>query len=205
MPGQRELPAGHERELGHAVVQPGQGRRGLRALQREQSAVGQRLHVAAVADVRDQVLDVGVLARRVHDQEQVGLAPRDHQVVEDAAVGVGEEGVSLLAGDQVDDIDRHERFERARGVVADQAQLAHVRHVEQCCRLAAVLVLGNDAAGVVDRHLVAGELDHLGAEFEVQRVERGLQEFGCGHAHLRGHFGPTHSERVGDALSVRFT
>ena len=46
------------------------------------------------------------------------LAPRDHQVVEDAAGGIGEEGVALPARRQADDVDRHQRLERRRGVVA---------------------------------------------------------------------------------------
>ena len=67
----------------------------------------------------------------VDDQEQVVGAARHHQVVADPAGVVGEEGVALLALGQADDVDRHQRLERGRRIVADQAQLAHVRDVEQ--------------------------------------------------------------------------
>ena len=42
-------------------------------------------------------------------------------------------------------------------------------------------VLGQDAGGVLHRHLVAGERHHARAEFEVQRVQRGAGE-GVGQA-----------------------
>ena len=126
-------------------------------------------------DRRAQVGDVVVLAGGVDDQEQVVGAPRHHQVVEDAAGVVGEEGVALLALGQADDVDRHQRLERRRRVVADQAQLAHVRDVEQRRRLAALAVLGEDARRVRDRHVVAGERHHLRAELDVQRMQRRLR------------------------------
>jgi hypothetical protein len=167
--------------------------RRARTLQRQQRALGHRHHLAAVADVGDQVADVGVLAAGVDHQQQVGLAPRHHHVVEDAAAGVGEQGVTLLAHGQPKHVHRHQCFQRPRGVVANQAHLAHVRHVEQRGRLAALLVLGNDAAGIVDRHVVAGKGHHAGAMLEVQCVQRGLQQV-SGHrnsprAKRRPHFG----------------
>jgi hypothetical protein len=66
-------------------------------------------------------------------------------------------------------------------------------------------VLGEDAFGVVDRHRVAGELDHLGAEFDVQIVQRGALEVG-GHRSCSPE-GPhtTASQHGGLALAVRFT
>ena len=181
--GQLEGAAGHEHQLRHARVQVRQRLGRARALQRQQRALGHRQHLAAVADVGDQVLDVGGLAAGVDHQQQVVLAPRDHQVVEDAAAGVGEEGVALLADGQAEHVHRHQRFQRLGGVVADQAQLAHVRDVEQRRRLAALLVLGDDAAGVVDRHVVAGKGHHAGAVFHMQRVQRGLQQI-SGHDRL---------------------
>ena len=47
---------------------------------------------------------------------------------------VGELGVALAAGREIDDVARHQRFERARDrlvVGADQERLAHVRDIEQ--------------------------------------------------------------------------
>ena len=87
-------------------------------------------------------------------------------------VVVREERVALPAFGEADDVDRHERLERGGGVGADEAQLAHVRDVEQHRRLAALAVLGEDACGVGDRHVVAGERHHLRAERQVQGMER---------------------------------
>jgi hypothetical protein len=85
---------------------------------------------------------------------------------------VREQRVALLADRQVDHVHRHQRLERLGRIVADQAKLAHVRDIEQRRRLAAVPMFLQDAGGVRHRHLVAGELDHLGAELEVERVQR---------------------------------
>ncbi len=186
--GEAELAAGHERERRHRGVQAGQRGDRLRPLQREQRPLGQRLHEAAVAEVRREVAQVGVLAGGVDDEQQVVdalvQAARDHQVVEDAAGGVREQRVALLPGREADDVAGHQRLERRGGVGAGEPYLPHVRDVEQRRRLAALAVLGEDAAGVVDRHLVAGERHHLRAEVAVQRVQRGgLEGFG-GHGVL---------------------
>ena len=136
--------------------------------------------------------DVLVAAAGVDDHEQAVGAARHHQVVEDAAVVSGEERIALLEQAQVDDVDGHEGLERGGGVVAHQQHLAHVGDVEQAGLGAGVLVLGHHAGGVLDRHVVAGEGHHLGAQFEVQRVQGGLvqgrvQVLIGGHVSLRGH------------------
>jgi hypothetical protein len=181
--GDREDAAGHEGEGGHTRGQAGQCLGGLRALQRQQRTLWQRADLAAVADLRPQVRDVGILAAGIHHDEQVtelvrGVDRRagDHQVVEDVALLVREEGVALLAGGQVDHVDRHQGFQRGGRIGADQAQLAHVGDVEQRGRIAALLVFGHQAGGVLHRHRVASEGHHAGAEFEVQGVQRGLQQ-----------------------------
>ena len=73
-------------------------------------------------------------------------------------------------------------------VGADDEGLAHVRDIEQAGVGARVQVLLEDAEGVLDRHLVAGERHHAGAKRDVQIVERGaLQGGGIGGS---GHVGP---------------
>ena len=44
-------------------------------------------------------------------------------------------------------------------------------------------MLGEDARRILHRHRIAGEGHHAGAEFEVQVVERGLEQVG-GHRGL---------------------
>jgi hypothetical protein len=114
----RRLGAGHEGEPGELGREALHHRGGLRALQREQGPLGQGLDQAAGGQVRAQVRGVGLLAGGVDDEEQVVVAPRHHQVVEDAAGVVREERVALLARGEADDVDRHQRLERRRGVVA---------------------------------------------------------------------------------------
>ena len=69
---------------------------------------------------------------------------------------------------------------------ADQPQLAHVRHIEQRRRGAALLVLGNDAAGIVHRHVVAGERRHARTVLEVPGVQRGVQRISGHEAFSKG-------------------
>jgi hypothetical protein len=63
--------------------------------------------------------------------------------------------------------------DKVHALVAVDDELAHVRHVEQSARLANGFVLDRDAAGIVDRHLVAGERNDLGAERLMDVVQRG--------------------------------
>ena len=64
-------------------------------------------------------------------------------------------------------------------VGADEKRLAHVRDIEQAGLRADMIVLGDDAVGVLHRHVVAGERHHAAAARDMQRVQRGLfQGFG---------------------------
>ena len=65
-------------------------------------------------------------------------------------------------------------------------ELAHVRDVEQPAALAHRLVFGGDALRVLDRHLVAGERDDLGAERDVLFVEGRALERGRSGAVVMG-------------------
>ena len=184
--GELENAASHEAQLRHRRVQPRDCRHRLRPLQRQQRAIGHRHHLAAVADVRGQVQLVGVLARRVDDEENVAETsawrrPHDHQIVEHAARGIGEEGVALLAHGQADDVDRHQAFERRCTALAHQADLAHVRDVEQRRSSAAMLVLGAQPGGVLHRHVVAGEGHHARTVAQMQGVQGGALQDGFTH------------------------
>ena len=203
MPPSWKCPPAHEGQSSHVGIDAGERGDGLRPLQRQQGLVGQGLDGAAMADVRHQVGQVGGLAGRVDDEEQVVLAARDHQVVEDAAVRIGEEAVALLADGKVDDIHGHQRFERRCRIGAEQADLAHVGHVEERGFGAAVLVLGHDA-DVLHRHFIAGERHHACTLLKVQGVEGSLEQFAGGHDDLRGHVS-NHRVDGGSALAVRFT
>jgi hypothetical protein len=150
-------------------------------LQREQGLVGQRSHLAALADARLDVGDVAGLAGAVDDHEQRVVAlVEEHQVVDDAALVVQQQPVALLAHGQVDHVHGHQRLERCGGIGADQVELAHVRHVEQARRRARVVVLGHQAGGVLHGHGIAREGHHAGAQLDVQGVEGGGEQIGHG-------------------------
>ena len=109
-----------------------------------------------------------------------GLRPRDHQVVEDAAVVGKKLRIALLIGFQAHDIRRNERFERPCDrfvalVLGDQESLAHVGNIEQARMLAGPVVLGHDAGGVLDRHVIAGERHHARAKGNMLGMKGGLQ------------------------------
>ena len=107
-----EEAAGHEGQRRHRRIQARQRRDRQRALQRQQRPLGHRNHLALAADAGLQISDVGDLAAGVDDDEQVVRPARNHQIVEDAACFIGEQGVTLLEHAKVDHIDRHQRFER---------------------------------------------------------------------------------------------
>ena len=101
------------------------------------SGAGSRMHAGGQA--RGDVGVVHLLARGVDDQEQpavvlLGGRARHHQVVDDAAGIVQQLGVALLARLQVQDVGRHQGFQRGGGgrvAGPDQEGLPHVRDVEQ--------------------------------------------------------------------------
>jgi hypothetical protein len=128
--------------------------------------------------------DVGRLAGRVDHQEQTVAEVGHHEVVEDAAGGVGEEGIALAPDAEADHVDRHHGLQPGRRARAGEDDLAHVGNVEQAGRAAGVGVLAEDAAGVLHRHFVAGEGRELGPAFPVQIVERRMLELALGFGHL---------------------
>ncbi len=146
------------------------------AAQGEQgSAVEQRFHFAKAFQVLLQMTQVLFLAGGVDHQEQLVIRqPRDHQVVEDAPVGAGEQRVTLHTHRQVDDIHRHQALQRLAGIHAAQADLAHMGDVEQAGLLAGVQVFLEYAQRILDRHRVAGKRHHARTQFQVQSVQRCL-------------------------------
>ena len=125
---------------------------------------------------------VGFLAGRVDHHEQVVAGVGDHQVVENAAVGVGELGVAGAPLAEAEDVARHQGLEPGGCVGPVDPQLAHVRDVEQPGLGPGVAVLAEDPERELHRHQVAGERHHLAAESLVQRGQRrGLQVLLVGH------------------------
>ena len=107
----------------------------------------------------------------------------EHQVVEDAAGGVGEQAIALPPFGQVRHVGGDQRFQRQRriGQIARQRRdqnLPHVADIEQPGRGAAVQVFLHHAHRVLHRHVVAGKRCHPGVEFAVKGKERRLLQVG---------------------------
>ncbi|EEF24056.1 conserved hypothetical protein [Ricinus communis] len=57
------------------------------------------------------MLKILLLAGGIDDDEEIVVHMGNHQVVEDAALVVGEEAIALAAFGETEDVDRHEAFE----------------------------------------------------------------------------------------------
>ncbi len=152
---------GRRRQAGH----DGDGQR---ALQGEQRAVLVQLRLDAVYA---QMADIAFAARRVQHDEQAVLAFGHHDVVDDAAQLVGQQGVALAARCQAHDVAGRQLLQRGGGVLPVQRDLAHVGDVEQAGVGARMGVFG-ERAGELHRQRPAGEIDHAPAQATVQRVQR---------------------------------
>ena len=137
---------------------------------------------------------IGHLAGAVDDdKKRIVALVEEHQVVQNAAFVVQQQAVTLFARGQADHVHRHQRLEGGGRVGPHQPQLAHVGDVEQASGVAGVFVLGHQASGVLHRHGIPGEGHHAGAQFQVQGVQRGCQQFGFGgHEGLQAMEGAPH-------------
>ena len=113
---------------------------GLRPLQRQQRAVAQFLDLDLVGQMLPQMRDVVILAAGIDDQHQVIAGVGHHEIVEDAALVVGELGVALRPGVRPWMSPGTSVSSAAAALFppfAAQADLAHMRDVEQALRLSA--------------------------------------------------------------------
>ncbi len=164
-----------------------QRRLGGGALQRQQRAVGDLHDLAIVAQARPHVRYVIRLAGGVDHKEQVIAAIGDHQVVEDAARGIGEQRISLAALLQLQDRHRHQTLQRQRRVrhvarLRAQKHLAHVADIENPGMGPAMQMLFQHAHRILHRHVVAREGHHLRPKLDMQIVKTGPVQFRHGSA-----------------------
>lgn len=94
---QRNFQHVHELHFGNTGPKLGQNRFSAWSLKRNQRPIIEKGNVASVRKMRLHMGDIGVLARRVDDDEKVIAAIGDHQIIEDTAVFIGEETVTLAA------------------------------------------------------------------------------------------------------------
>jgi hypothetical protein len=160
----------------------------LRSLQRDQRAVGEGIDDAAVGQVGAQMRLVLGLAGGVDHHEQAIAEIGDHQIVEQAAVLVGELRVALPTRRHRNDVLGHQALQRQRGVLEAarlraQRDLAHVGDVEQTGGGAGMQMFLQHPGRVLHGHVIAGERHHLRAAREMQRVQWRLFQGGriCKH------------------------
>jgi hypothetical protein len=162
----------HEGERGRRRAHRLHQRAGRGPLQRQQGAPRMLLQRHVGRQVLGQIVRIEVFAARIaHHDEPVAVIGH-HDVVDDPARFVQQQRVALPARFEALDVAGDDEFERPGGVGAMQAELAHMRDVEQRGFVTALLVLGDQTVSVLDRHPIAGEGHHLGAETAMQRVER---------------------------------
>ena len=121
--------------------------------------------------------DVGGFAGGVDHQEQVILGQfRDHQIVENAALGIGENAIAGAARLQTLDIAGNQGFQPRGDPRSLDLDLPHVGDVEQTGLFPDMTVFGHDSGGVPHRHRIAGEGHHLAPQFPMKAVERRGQQ-----------------------------
>ncbi len=145
---------------------------GLRSLQGQQRPVFQAVdsHLASQLGVDD--LEVVFLAGAVdHHEQAVVIGPAGHQIVDDAALLVQKDRVTLLAGLQPDEVAGCHLFEGRQGRNAPQASLAHMGNVEQASAFPGPEMLFQHPIPVLHGHGIAGEGHHPGASLKMGGVQ----------------------------------
>ena len=172
--------AGHEDQPAHTRHQALQRGGGQRPLQGQQRRIGQRRDLATRTDVPLHMGGICHLAGPVDDDQKIRRAAGEHQVIQDAGVGIEQHAVALAPGCEADDVDRHERLQSRHSVNTDNAELPHVRDIKQAGCVAGVQVFGHQACRILNRHAVTGKGNHARTQFQVQVVQRGAEQGGFG-------------------------
>ncbi len=232
----------HELDVARGGVQLRQNVLGLRALQRHQRHGFAWLECDAAGQMAGNPVVVVMLAAGVHHHIEPTLialvvGAGDHQVVENAAILGQKLRIALLLRRQAPDVGGDDLLHRCGcglEVRPHHEALAHVRDVEKPGVGSGPVMFGENAGGILHRHVVACEGHHAGAELHVLVVEGGalgwfrssrspdkdrrsptciepapsvrdLRDFVAGHSDTR-HFAPSVSCPNGPLLSrVHYT
>ncbi len=165
----------------------GEGFKRARALQGKLRVVGgvvAEMNAWPAANLAVDPGEVLVLGARVDDEEIVVGAEAVHEdVVDEGARGREQSGVVRLAVLELRGVVHGDVLDGGERAGAAELDFAHVAHVEEADAGADGHVLPNQSnaeavagGGVFDRHVPAAEVDHLGFEGAVRRVECGFFE-----------------------------
>lgn len=126
------------------------------------------------------------------DQEVVLLDSIDNDVVHESAIRIEKGGILCLSVRQTRGIVAGDPLNQAQSVGSGNLQLPHVTHVEKAGGVANREMFLERAA-ILHGQPPSGEVDHSGAQFLVDRAERGFSHF---HGKSSGYLKITFSVRV---------
>ncbi len=172
--------------LGQAagLDEPGEDVPRLLALQgqhRDLAGLVGELHVGEPGEVVVEVFPVLHPVGGIDHQKVRGLLEAvEVGIVHGAARGRGHDGVLRLQRIERLGVVGEHVLEEGHGAGAAEDEAPHVTDVEEARPAARGQMLGDDARGVLHRHVPAAEVDHAGAERHVTIVKRGAIELARG-------------------------
>ena len=165
----------HETHRRHLWHQPRQCGFGLRPLQRQKRAVGDRDHLANARQMRLHMGDVGLFTGGIDHHEHMVAPVGEHQIIKDPTFRVGEQPIALPPRLYPQNIHRHQRLERPRRVLIRplwaQNHLPHVADIKQPSRRAGVQMLFHHPHRVLHGHGIARERHHLATQRDMQVIQ----------------------------------
>ena len=136
--------------------------------------------------VGDDVREVGVLVAGIDAQQVVRVGDFvDEQVVNESAARGHQAGIMGLADGELRGVVAADPLDEWQRAGTANFDFAHVAHVEEAGTRAHRFVLGEDA-GVLQGHVPAAEIDHLGAEAAVDGIQGCFAQFDGGRRVHRG-------------------
>ena len=111
------------------------------------------------------ILEIVVLASSIYDHEEAVIIDlSDDAVVIDATLFIHDQGEGSLAWDKCLNICDSQSLEEGCSIFTDNADLSHMRDIEEANARSAMQVFLNDTLRVENRHVVTGKGHHLGLE-----------------------------------------
>ena len=153
---------------------------------------------------------VKFLARGIHHhiKPAIGVVPRDHQIIENAAFLIENLRVTLLAWRKPQNISRHNFFHGAGSffkIAADDETLPHVGNIKQPGVFARPIMFGHHAGWILHRHFIASKRHKLGAQGFMGLIEGGALKdvFGQLRSPDKLEQNPVHTESAPSVRNLR--
>lgn len=128
-------------------------------MQRQQGPICEMVDPDVIGQMFPQMGDIVPFHRAIDDQKQAHGRPRDHQIIQNAACVLQQQGITLPPLGQRCEIRRGQRLQRRIGTIPGDHQLAHMRHIEQTRLRAGPQMFGNNAFKL-QGHVIARKGHH---------------------------------------------